>query len=183
MARPPGGGAGGPVAVTGTFNEGFGNGTFVGTYDPATGAFQGTFTDPDGTFTVSVDPVTGVVTEVEDGEVTTYSSLAEFQSDGAFLSFQTDQGVDLAGALDLTVLEVNPETGALEGTFTDAEGTFTISVDPVTGVVTDTENGVTVVYEGMEDFLNDDGGEGGDGFDFDVDVEVDTPDVGFEGID
>lgn len=53
----------------------------------------------------------------------------------------------------------------------------------MTGVVTDTENGVTVVYESMEDFLNDDGGEGGDGFDFDVDVEVDTPDVGFEGID
>ena len=50
------------------------------------------------------------------------------------------------------------------------------------GAVTETENGVTVVYESLQDFLAEDGdGEGG--FDVDHDVEVDTADVGFDGVD
>jgi hypothetical protein len=148
----------GPISVSGTFNAGFGEGTFVGTYDPATGAFEGTFTDPDGTFTVSFDPVTGVVTEVEDGVVTTYDNLAEYQSENPAVSVEIAQTIDLVETLDL--LEINPETGALEGAFTDTEGAFTLSIDPVTGVVTETRDGETTVYESPEAFLAADAADG-----------------------
>ena len=151
----------GPVAVGGSFNDGFGEGTFVGTYDPATGAFAGTFTDPDGTFTVSFDPATGVVTEVEDGVVTTYDGLAEFQSENPAVSVEIAVAIDVAETLAL--LEVNPETGALEGTFTDEDGTFTISIDRASGVVTETGNGETIVYESLEAFLSDEDDDAGGG--------------------
>ena len=145
----------GPNAVAGTFDEGFGEGSFVGTYDPATGAFQGAFTDPDGTFTISVDPETGAVTEVEDGEITTYDSLGEYQSENPLISVEIAQAIDLVEALDR--LAINPETGALEGTFADDEGTFTLSVDPVTGIVTETVDGETFVHASLAAFLAGDG--------------------------
>ena len=180
-----------PAAVAGTFAE-FGerHGTFIGTYDPITGAFNGVFTTDGGTFTIGVDPVTGIVTEDDGGVITTYASMAEYQATYA-MSLDTDLGV--SRGLDLSTLEVNAETGALEGTFGDG---FTISIDPATGVVTDTSaDGVVTVYESMEEMLTetghsdllDDGGgdhddDGGGDFDHDAGGDVDAG-GGFDGVD
>ena len=134
--------------------------------------------------------MTGIVTEDDGGVITTYASMAEYQATYA-MSLDTDLGV--SRGLDLSTLEVNAETGALEGTFGDG---FTISIDPATGVVTDTSaDGVVTVYESMEEMLTetghsdllDDGGgdhddDGGGDFDHDAGGDVDAG-GGFDGVD
>ena len=184
-------GAQDPVAVTGTFSE-FGerDGTFVGTYDPVTGAFHGVFTDDDGgTYTLTVDPATGILTEVEDGVVTTYASMAAYQATFG-MTLDTDLGV--SDEVDLSTLEVNPETGALEAVFVDTEGPgYSLSIDPETGVVTETDSvtGETTTFENTAEWLTETGhsdllDDDGDGFDVDVDHDVDVDaGGGFDGVD
>ena len=87
--------------------------------------------------------------------------MGEYQSENPLISVEIAQAIDLVEALDR--LAINPKTGALEGTFADDEGTFTLSVDPVTGIVTETVDGETFVHASLAAFLAGDGEDDDEG--------------------